>query len=168
MISTTFPCDLRFSVGVTRLEFARRFAVQLLPLNHGGNMGKEVDVEEVLIHSYSRNQAVEDGVLVDVSETAREAGFRYPVALTHAVWDRYVAVPEEAEGQDEDGRLWDILWMLKHAIASRSEANRGSVREFQLLVRNDNRRARIVTLKSVCGPGDDGEPVLTIMLPSED
>ena len=25
-----------------------------------------------------------------------------------------------------------------------------------------------VTLKAICGPGDDGEPVLTVMLPNED
>jgi hypothetical protein len=49
-------------------------------------MGKEVDVEEVLIHSYLRKQAIEDGVLLDVSTMGREAGFRYPVALTQAVW----------------------------------------------------------------------------------
>ena len=39
-----------------------------------------------LIHSYTRQQAIEDGVLMDVSETAKEAGVRFPVALTRAVW----------------------------------------------------------------------------------
>ena len=43
-----------------------------------------------LIHSYSRQQAIEDGVLVDVTATAREAGFRYPVALTATVFGAYV------------------------------------------------------------------------------
>jgi len=38
-----------------------------------------------VIDAYSRAQAIEDGVLVDVSATAREAGLRYPVALTRAV-----------------------------------------------------------------------------------
>jgi hypothetical protein len=37
-----------------------------------------------------------------------------------------------------------------------------------LQVRNDNRRPKLVTLKAVCGPGDDGEPVLTVMLLGED
>jgi hypothetical protein len=40
--------------------------------------------------------------------------------------------------------------------------------DFQLLVRNDNRRPEKVTLKALCGPGDDAEPVITIMLPHED
>src|SRR5262245_16898089 len=34
------------------------------------------------IHRYTRADALREGVLIDVSETAREAGFRYPVALT--------------------------------------------------------------------------------------
>jgi hypothetical protein len=30
-----------------------------------------------MIHSYTRAEAIADGVLIDVSETAKEAGFRY-------------------------------------------------------------------------------------------
>jgi hypothetical protein len=37
-----------------------------------------------LISAYSRSEALADGLLVDVTETAREAGFLYPVALTRA------------------------------------------------------------------------------------
>ena len=59
-----------------------------------------------VIFAYTRAQAIEDGILVDVSETAREAGFRIPVAVTRTVWDRIVALPEGYLGfQDERGRL---------------------------------------------------------------
>jgi hypothetical protein len=34
--------------------------------------------ESDLIHSYTRADALRDGVLIDVSATAKEAGFRYP------------------------------------------------------------------------------------------
>ena len=43
---------------------------------------------------YTRAQAIEDGILVDVSDTAREAGFKIPVAVTRSVWNRLVALPE--------------------------------------------------------------------------
>ena len=46
-----------------------------------------------LIHSYSRAQALADGALMDVSATAKEAGLRWPVALTRAVSERCAAVP---------------------------------------------------------------------------
>ena len=37
-----------------------------------------------LVHRYTRADALRDGVLIDVSAVAREAGIRYPVALTRA------------------------------------------------------------------------------------
>ena len=121
----------------------------------------------VLIHSYSRAQAIEDGVLVEVSEMAREAGFRFPVAMTATVWVEYVKVPDGVTGQDEAGRLWDILWML--SVAIRRASGGGSELLFELVVRNDDRKPpQPVQLKSLCGPGDDAEPVITIMLPHED
>jgi hypothetical protein len=119
-------------------------------------------------YAYTRAQAIEDGVLVDVSETAREAGIKFPVALTRAVWAYYVEVPEGVVAQDEGGRLWDILWMLRCQI----RRCQGDTLHFQLYVRNHNRerltRQDLVTLKAICGPSDDGEPVVTIMLPDED
>lgn len=39
-----------------------------------------------VISVYTRAQALEDGVLVDLSYLAREAGFRWPLAVTRAVW----------------------------------------------------------------------------------
>ena len=61
--------------------------------------------EADLIHSYTRADALRDGVLIDVSAVAREAGIRYPVALTRAAWGRCVAVPPGVLCQDEAGRL---------------------------------------------------------------
>jgi hypothetical protein len=121
-----------------------------------------------LIHRYSRAEALRDGVLIDVSETAREAGIRWPVALTAAVWAKCVAVPPGVACQDEAGRLWDLLWMLRCAVRG-SEGGAREVR-FGVHVRNDNRNRTppLVHLKALTGPGDRGEPVITIMLPQED
>ena len=121
-----------------------------------------------VIHAYTRAQALEDGVLVDVSNVAREAGIRFPVAVTRAVWGEYVEVPAGVECQDEQGRLWDILWMLYCAIRREGGGDRIF---FELTVRNHNgkpTRKDRVKLEAVCGPGDDGEAVITILLPDED
>lgn len=117
------------------------------------------------IHRYTRQQAIADGVLIDVSNMAKETGFRIPVAVTASVWADYVRVPIGVEAQDEQGRLWDILWMLKYAIQQSSDAN---LLHFQLHVRNSNEKADLVHLKAICGPDDDGSPCLTILLPNED
>ena len=118
-----------------------------------------------IVYSYSRARAIRDSVLIDVTETAREAGLGYPTAITASVWADCVRVPEGVEGQDEAGRLWDILWMCRCGILHSREVEAELL--FQLHVRNDNRRATVVTLKAVIGAGDELDPVITIMLPDE-
>ena len=127
-----------------------------------------------VISRYTRAQALEDGVLVDVTDTAREAGFKVPVALTHAVW--VLVEPTEAEanvdGQDAQGRLWDLLWVAAWAARSGSAPGSNELR-FGVLFRLRGRpgvRAGMhkTELKVRSGGGDDGEYVLTIMLPNED
>lgn len=120
-----------------------------------------------VIFAYTRAQAIADGVLVDVSELAREAGFKIPVAVTAGVWAECVAVPPGVLGQDETGRLWDVLVLLHYAIR---KSGGGDLVDFSVHVRKDNeeRTPPLVPLYAVCGPGDDAEPVVTIMLPHED
>lgn len=121
--------------------------------------------EEDVIFSYSRAQALDDGVLMDAEKLAAEAGFRYPVALTHAAWATCVTVPDDAAGQDEVGRLWDVLMCLKCAT---KKTGGSSVAYFDVLVRQSEKELIQVGLKAVCHPGDHHEPVMTIMLPDED
>jgi hypothetical protein len=122
--------------------------------------------EADLIYRYTRADAIRDGVLIDVSATAKEAGFKWPVALTAAVWAKCVEVPPGVACQDEAGRLWDVLWMLR--LAARQ--SNGRVLLFGVHVRNDDSEGTppLMSLKAECGPGDDGEPVLTVMMPDED
>ena len=73
--------------------------------------------EADVVHVNTRAQAIADGVLVDVTDTAKEAGFAYPVALTRAVWTECVEWTQDDARrkprfhQDEAGRLWDVLFV---------------------------------------------------------
>jgi len=120
-----------------------------------------------IISTYTRAQAIEDGVLVDVSAMAKEAGFRYPVAVTRAVYDEYVNPKPMPKTNDERGRLWDLLTILR--IKCRTEAS--PCMEFSVLFKvMDGAVARLrkVALKAIIDGGDDGEPVITVLLPDED
>ena len=125
-----------------------------------------------VIHRYTRAQALADGVLVDVTEMAREASFRAPVTMTAAAWDKAVAWSSADSArqtpQDESGRLWDVLWMA--CITARRAS--GSCRvPFQLYVvprGGKATRPHPLMLHMHIGPGDEGEPVITIMTPDED
>ena len=121
-----------------------------------------------VVHAYTRAQALADGFQVEVTETAKEAGILFPVFLTRAVYDTFVAVPPGVAGQDEAGRLWDILHMLRFAIY-KAQPDQDRL-HFALYVRNDNRRPRLVKLIAICGPIDIDEPApaITIMLPEEE
>ena len=120
-----------------------------------------------VIYEYTRQQALEDGVLVDLSAWAAETGFNVPVACTAAVWHQYVVPPSGTRelGQSERGRAHDVLWMLY--IAARCGAG-GDRLEFQVIFLQEPSRHETVSLKAVCGPGDRGEPVITVLLPDED
>lgn len=122
--------------------------------------------DPILIHAYSRREALADGVLIDVSDAAREARFQYPVAITSTAWARCVEVPASAPWQDEAGRLWDVLTMLAHAV--RHSGYQGDRVQFDVLVQNDRGGPRPIRLAAVCGPNDDMSPCITIMLPGED
>jgi len=134
--------------------------------NHADAQDPFADAE--ILYSYTRKDALADGGQIDVSTVAREAGLKFPVYLTRAVWENYVRVPEGVQAQDEQGRLWDVLWLLKCAARRTS----GPQMTFRLHVRNDNRDRMppLVTLKAVCGPLDidDPQPSITVLMPSED
>ena len=121
-----------------------------------------------IIYSYSRKQAIEDGVLVDLSPWAKETGFSIPVACTAAVWNQYVEPPESGRvsGQSERGRAHDLLWMLYLAIKKQPGA--AELLMFEVIFLNAAGKQETVKLKAICGPGDKGEAVLTVMLPHED
>jgi hypothetical protein len=107
---------------------------------------------------------------VEVTKMAKEAGIRFPVFLTRAVYDAYVIVPEGVTGQDEAGRLWDLVWMTRFAIfrtRTGMVASAASTRlPVALYVRNDNVRSRLVRLVAVCGglDIDDPQPAITLMM----
>ena len=135
--------------------------------------------EEDIISRYTRADALQDGDLIAAPEDlARQAGISVPVALTRSAWHKYIEPSYLPEMPDQDltGRLWDLLWMLRMS-ANRSRGS--SVIVFRVVFELLREKARAtgiihhrcketVELKAVCGPGDDGEPVITVMLPGED
>ena len=126
-----------------------------------------------VISTYTRAQAIEDGVLIDAGAMAQEAGFKWPVALTSAAWADCVTWSDDDSDkqvhQDESGRLWDVLFMASHAIRTRSGSGDRLLFELYRVPRDGrSTTAELTTLKLIVGPGDQGEPVITILLPHED
>jgi len=121
-----------------------------------------------VIYSYTRKQAIEDGVLVSLSDLFPEHCrqlYKYPVAVTSAVW----STVEAAGKKDPQGIIWDILWMSQRGITKRIDPTQHL---FKVIINGPGEtefsRIKTHTFKVMCHPGDEAEPVITIMLPDED
>ncbi len=113
-----------------------------------------------VVFSYSRAQAIEDGVLVDLSHVASiKDCWKYPFACTSTVWAIIEAALQQ-EGQDIEGICHDISWMAFVAIRRADDLQQVKFKVFIAGKRH--------TLKLHFGPGDTPAPVLTLMLPHED
>ncbi len=126
-----------------------------------------------VMSTYTRTQAIEDGVLVDTGQMAQEAGFRLPVALTAGAWVDCVAWSGDDSRrqvhQEESGRLWDVLTMAAYAIRiARGIGDQLLFPLYRVPRDGQTKTARETTLKLLVGPGDNAEPVVTILRPSED
>jgi hypothetical protein len=115
----------------------------------------------------------DDGLAAVDPAMARNAGFTVPVALTRAVFEDCAAWDDSDNArkgtmQDEAARLRDVLWTAAQA----ARRNRGKARVEFTVWRTPRpgraRKPRQVTLVLHIGPGDQGEPVITVMQPGED
>ena len=126
-----------------------------------------------LVYSYSRAQAIEDGVLVDVTDMAKAIGIKWHVAVTYSVWSDFIEWTDcdrRRQGLDDtEGRLWHIVFTLHLAIKKTEKYADVIFYELDILPRDGiSYRVKCTKLKAVVSAGDYFEPVITIMLPNED
>lgn len=130
------------------------------------------DIFGTPIYAYTRRQAIKDGILVDVSKMAKEAGFKCPVAITTSVWHKYCEWSDvdtrRQTYQDIEGRLWDVLNMLRFACKENGDSHCIHYSLYVVPRGGRARRAKLTTLKAMIGTGNNGKMVITIMLPNED
>jgi len=135
---------------------------------------EESTLDWPIIASYSRRDAIADGVLIDCSGfkwgcrlVTDIVGLKYPAAITAGAW---AAITEGRESPTHDtlalaACLLDLSNVVRQQKAMGSSA--GTDVHFTtapVLVPHAGR----VRLWSRCGPGDTAEPVITIMLEGED
>lgn len=121
-----------------------------------------------VIYSYSRAQAIDDGVLVDMmqnefSEISR-FHYKFPIAITSAVF----AIMEKAVNNPRCSNDYKGVW---HDMLFMSRMMKKKVDESTILFRvkiKGTGHTSLFDFKMVCGPGDNAKPVMTIMLPNED
>jgi hypothetical protein len=126
---------------------------------------RENGMEKSNVYSYAREQAIKDGVLVDITMMAKRAGFSCPIAVTSSVW-RLAVRSFGMNGQSIHGRLWDLLMALKTAV--NHPASGGDRIRFPMIF--DNRPVeeyRVERLWAMIQMGDDSKPTIMIMREGE-
>ena len=115
-----------------------------------------------VIDTYTRAEAIDDGTLIDVSKHA--AGyFKFPVAVTQNVWSTIQqAVNNKKHCNDLEGVLHDVFYMAQLA----SKTSEGDMIKFTVIITGAGRK-KYHNLWAICGPGDNAEPVITIMYPED-
>jgi hypothetical protein len=131
-----------------------------------------------LIHAYTRAQAVADGVLVEL-RLAKRYGFKVPVAITSAAftacidWNLMDPEAQTMVAQRETAVLMTALRTAQAGVKAHREGTGpepGNRIDFVVdcLANDGSASTRQVPLYMLIGPGDNAEPVGTIMLPDED
>lgn len=146
-----------------------------IEIERGQAMNNSVeDIFGEVISAYSRAQAIEDGVLVDIEPLCNAfhlpMPFHYPTVLTSAVYEKCVNWTDEdgdrtGQIQDQPGRLHDVLYMAVLA-AKRDNGGDRCYYKISCITREEGKREE-VDLVCHIGPGDTPAPVITIMFPNE-
>ena len=121
-----------------------------------------------VIYTYTRAQAIEEGVLIDITADAKAHGFKVHTVITDNLYRQYVEVPTRLDGsfgQSRDGRLHDLLTLALFAARSSKGTDRVY---FKVSFLMEPGRSETVDIIAHIGPGDHGEPVMTLMLPEDD
>jgi len=108
--------------------------------------------DDNLIFSYTRKQAIEDGVLIEIPKLKDQPNiFKYQTVVTSAVYSILDITNIQADFQ---ALLRTIVWAV---IEQNKESDR-----VDFLFKNEE-------MYALCHPDDDGyTPVITIMLTNED
>ena len=124
-----------------------------------------------VIHSYTRAQALADGVLVDVTEIAKTCGYQTHTAFSEALFEHCERVARQrtgdpAEQQQETQRVARrVLAAARSACLARAEQDNPRT-YFQLPEMTFGEHTDPMILH--IGGGDNGEPVATVMYPEDD
>lgn len=122
---------------------------------------------DTVISRYTREEAIDDGALVDVTEWASAktgfmGGFTCSVVFTRALMTAVEAIPTAAKGmQDIRGRAHEVLFLSSLALCGATKRGE-NLAHFRLTLPRAGTRQKLVILRVVAD--DDG---VTIGFPED-
>lgn len=65
------------------------------------------------VQSGSRDQAIESGILIDITPQAQEMGLPLPVGVSRSLWDFGITASDQVTDREQDQRIRDLLMALR-------------------------------------------------------
>ena len=111
-------------------------------------------------------QAIASGVLIDVTPTAQQLGFSFPISITKPLWEVGIA-PTDTIGEEEKlHRLRDVLIAFRLRLASQPTVS--PLIDFPaLLAFPPNGAPQLIPLFALIQPDEQNRAMATLLLPNE-
>lgn len=114
----------------------------------------------------SRQEAVEQGILIDVSPMASELGFTIPIGISKPLWESGITVAGHFNDLDVERRIRDVLMALRLSLGGSRDLP--SVMQFgALLAFPPESVPRLCSMIAVAHKDAEAPFALTLLHPSE-
>jgi hypothetical protein len=113
-----------------------------------------------------RQEAIQSGILIDVTPTAKELGLTFPVTITKPLWDIGIVTNQSLPQEEQSGRLRDVLMAFRLRLASLSTIS--PLIDFPaLLAMPPSTVPQPVPLFAIIQPDGGNQANVTLLLPNE-
>ena len=114
----------------------------------------------------TRIEALQKGLLVDMTQQAHQLGLRFPVAASRLVWGRMITASGQAQPDHYPGRVREVLLALRLHVETQPIASAWI--EFPVLLSfPPNEVPQLCSLYAVALKEPDNSPSLRLLLPQE-
>jgi hypothetical protein len=114
----------------------------------------------------NRQQAIQAGVLIDVTEDAKKLGLTFPITVTKPLWEIGIAPIPELSEQDKTQRLRDVLMAFRLRLAGQTTLS--PLIDFPaMLALPPGGVPQPVPLFALIQPDEQNRATATLLLPNE-
>lgn len=113
-----------------------------------------------------RQEAIQSGILIDVTPTAKEVGLTFSVTITRPLWDIGIVTNQSLSREEQSGRLRDVLMAFRLRLASLATIS--PLIDFPaLLAMPPSTVPQPVPLFAIIQPDSGNQASVTLLLPNE-
>lgn len=113
-----------------------------------------------------RQEAIQSGILIDVTPTAQQLGLTFPVTITKPLWDIGIVTNQSLSQEEQSARLRDVLMAFRLRLASLATIS--PLIDFPaLLTMPPATVPQPVPLFALIQPDGNNQANVTLLLPNE-